>query len=85
MKKIAAILCIICLTSCQKKYCWKCVMYKGNSSGVLDLTTPVRSAQCDMTEAEIKAYEKANTNSVNEGTEKDVHVKIFEQTNCSQQ
>jgi|GEM_PF-4818809 len=84
MKKIIiAIACIISLAGCQKKYCWKCVMYKGDSNGVLDLTRSFPSTQCDMTEAEIKAFEKTNTKSVNVGTATNVVEKIYEQTNCS--
>ncbi len=86
MKKIIiVVLCAMSLIACQKKYCWKCTIYELNSEGSFDLTNPHNSTECDMTEAQIKAYEKSNTKSVRVFNGNNYQESPVEITHCMQQ
>lgn len=82
MKKVFIILVTsFLMTSCQKKYCWKCQTIVNQ-----DFQNPTNSVQCDMTKDEIGQYEKDNsisiTTQVAPGVKNTTRPKV---TTCSQQ
>lgn len=68
MKKLLSVLllCMLLTTACKKeeKFCWQCAMFKWSKAGYLDTQHPTLTSECNKTEKEIRAYEKANTKTM---------------------
>jgi hypothetical protein len=67
----------LAISSCEKKYCWKCTVMSQSNGGVnySQTTTNV----CDKTESEIKDYEKAGTM-----TTRSNGITVYTSTSCEQ-
>jgi hypothetical protein len=51
------------LTSCTKKYCWKCTLTSGTPQGIVK----TESSVCDKTQKEIKEVEASGTTTTKVG------------------
>lgn len=61
MRNIIILLFIVLLTSCEKKSCYTCTLYReDNNSGSISIDSSIVVEKCNTTEKEIKQYEKDN-------------------------
>jgi hypothetical protein len=68
------------LAACQKKYCWKCTIMTGyQSSGSTPPATVTTTNVCDMSEKEIREYERTHTSSSSSG-----NITVKQSAVCSQ-
>jgi len=88
MKKVLpTVLLLLSLSSCQKKYCWKCItqtIIESSPAGTVNTgfhrdTTSTNSSVCDKTAGQIKDYEKTDATIRQQGN---VFVSTTTSTTC---